>query len=410
MLNVIEMGNNKKRDHHMELVIVTNTPHYQVGDCLYSYGPYTREIDIWADLFKNVLIAAPLRNHEPPADCILFTRNNISIVPQMETGGMHYRDKILQILALPIHFWNLSVAMSKGDTIHVRCPGNLGLLGVMLAPLFSRYYIAKYAGQWNGYRSEPISVRMQRFLLSSWWWRNGLVTVYGEWPCQPRQVIPFFTSMMTAEQVHHGAIVAKDKRLTLPAEILYAGRLVPSKGVDILLRSLKILFNQGFAFKLSIVGDGPERNHLLKLTQELGLTRHVHFVGAAPYNEVMSWYEKSHILVLPSFHSEGWPKVLAEAMCYGLVCVGTDHGLVPWLLENRGVVVPVADVEALAAGLRDILEDASAYEKLSKQASVWAQGYSLEKLKVKLENLLENRWGYRLRDQSPTIRPTKEKG
>ncbi|MDR4484876.1 MAG: glycosyltransferase family 4 protein [Nitrospirales bacterium] len=380
----------------MELLIVTSTPHYKVGDCLYSYGPYTREIDIWADLFENVLIAAPLRYQAPTADCIPFTSNNISLVPQMETGGMHYRDKILQILALPIHFWNLSVAMSKVDAIHVRCPGNFGLLGAILAPLFSRYCIAKYAGQWNGFRSEPISVRMQRFILRSWWWRNGLVTVYGEWPRQPRQVIPFFTSMMTAEQVQHGALVSRDKRLTLPAEILYAGRLVPCKGVDILLRSLKILFNQGLAFKLSIVGDGPERNHLLKLTQELGLTGHVHFVGAVPYNEVMSWYEKSHILVLPSFHSEGWPKVLAEAMCYGLVCVGTDHGLVPWLLQNRGVVVPVADVEGLATGLRGILEDASVYDTLSKQASSWAQGYSLEKLKESLGNLMASYWEYRL--------------
>lgn len=379
----------------MDLLVVTGTPHYQVGDCLYSYGPYTREIDIWADLFKNVLIAAPLRNHSPPADCIPFTRNNISIVPQMETGGIHYRDKILQILALPIHFWNFSVAMSKVDAIHVRCPGNFGLLGVALAPLFSRYCIAKYAGQWNGYKGEPIAVRLQRFILRSWWWRKGLVTVYGEWPRQPRQIVPFFTSMMTTKQVQRGSFIAKNKKLTFPAEILYAGRLVPSKGVDILLRSLKLLFNQGLAFNLTIVGDGPERIQLLNLTQELGLVGHVQFVDAVPYNEVMNWYEKSHILVLPSFHSEGWPKVLAEAMCYGLVCVGTNHGLVPWLLQNRGVVVPVADIEGLATGLKDIL-DASIYEELSRQASSWAQGYSLEKLKVSLGHLLETHWGYKL--------------
>ncbi len=391
----------------MELLIVTSTIHYRMGESLYGYGPYTREIDIWADLFNNVVIAAPLRNHAPPADCIPFTRNNISIVPQKETGGVRYRDKLFQILSLPIHFWNLSVAMSKGEAIHVRCPGNLGLLGVMLAPLFSKRFIAKYAGQWNGYKGEPLSVRMQRFLLGSWWWRKGLVTVYGEWPNQPRQVIPFFTSMMTAEQVQHGTVVAKNKRLTLPAEILYAGRLASSKGVDILLRSLRLLFNQELAFKLSIVGDGPERNRLLKLTQELGLTGYVHFVGAVPYNEVMSWYEKSHILVLPSLHSEGWPKVLAEAMCYGLVGVGTDHGLVPWLLQNRGVVVPVADVDGLATGLRNLIQDAACYEKLSKQASAWAQGYSLEKVKESLGNLLANHWGYRLPCVNSGLHPTK---
>lgn len=394
----------------MKLVIVTSTIHYRVGECLYGYGPYTREIDIWADLFENVRIAAPLRNQAPPADCIPFTRSNISIVPQLETGGPTRRDKLLQILALPRHVWNVSLALSKAEAIHVRCPGNLGLLGVILAPLFSRYYIAKYAGQWNGYRGESIAVRMQRFILGSWWWRKGLVTVYGEWPNQPRQVIPFFTSMMTAEQVQRGAAVARKKKLALPAEILYAGRLAPSKGVDILLRSLGILLNKGFAFQLSIVGNGPERNRLVKLTQDLGLTGHVHFMGAVPYDQIMSWYEKSHILVLPSLHSEGWPKVLAEAMCYGLVCVGTDHGLVPWLLRNKGVVVPVADVEGLATGLKGILEDSAAYDKLSKQASEWAHGYSLDKLKESLGNLLENRWGYRLPGVNPGISPTQDQG
>lgn len=392
----------------MKLLIVTSIAHYKVGEFLYAYGPYTREIDIWADLFKKVLIAAPLGSDALPAHCMPFTRNNISILPQLETGGVKYRHKMLQILALPIHFWKLSFAMLKVDAIHIRCPGNLGLLGVILAPLFSPYCIAKYAGQWNGYRNEPISQRMQRFILGSWWWRKGLVTVYGEWPRQPRQVVPFFTSMMTSEQVQHGALVARNKRLTIPAQILYAGRLVPHKGIDILLRSLKLLLNQGPAFKLAILGDGPERNGLLKLTQELGLTGHVHFVGAVSYNEVMSWYEKSHILVLPSFNSEGWPKVLAEAMCYGLVCVGTDHGLVPWLLQNRGVVVPVADVDGLATGLRGILNDVSVYDTLSKQASAWAQGYSLEGLKEALDNLLASRWGYKLTDVNPSIRSTKE--
>ncbi len=380
----------------MELLIVTSTMHYKMGGSLYAYGPYTREIDIWSDLFENIYIAAPLRCQTPPADCIPFTRSNISITPQMETGGVHLRDKLIQVLALPMHFWNLSFAMTKVDAIHVRCPGNLGLLGVFLAPLFSRYCIAKYAGQWNGFRHEPISVRLQRFILGSWWWRNGLVTVYGEWPRQPKQIVPFFTSMMTAEQVQRSGVVAAAKRLTHPPEILYAGRLAPSKGVEILIRSLKVLLSRGFSFQLSIVGDGPERNCLVKLTQELGLTGYVHFVGAVPYDQVMSWYEKSHILVLPSFHSEGWPKVLAEAMCHGLVCVGTNHGLVPWLLQKRGVVVPTADIEALAVALEGILGDASAYEKLSKQASAWAQGYSLEKLKESLGNLLVNRWGIRL--------------
>jgi hypothetical protein len=90
--------------------------------------------------------------------------------------------------------------MAESNAIHVRCPGNLGLLGVILAPLFSDKLIAKYAGQWNAHKGERKILRLQRAILKSPWWK-GPVTVYGEWENQPAHIIPFFTSMMSADQI-----------------------------------------------------------------------------------------------------------------------------------------------------------------------------------------------------------------
>jgi glycosyltransferase involved in cell wall biosynthesis len=377
----------------MRLLIVSSSLHYRSGDQLWAYGPYAREVDIWADLFAQVNIAVPCRRGAPNrGDFISFSRQNIAVVPQQETGGDALWPKLKQMLLVPYLIWKLIRPMRHADVIHVRCPGNLGLLGAIMAPLFSRYVIAKYAGQWDGYTGEPLSVRLQRAILRSWWWNRGLVTVYGEWPDQPPHVVPFFTSMMSSDQVQTAAQVAVLKHLTAPIHLLYAGRLVPLKGVDMLLRAVRLLVNQEIPFVLSILGDGPERSRLCRLVQELKLEPWVRFVGAVPYDEMMTWYSKGHVLVLASTHSEGWPKVLAEAMCHGLVCIGTDHGLVPWLLRDRGHVVPVGDVEALASCLQTIVQDPAAYERLSRAASSWAQGYSLEGLRNALYELIVRRW------------------
>jgi glycosyltransferase involved in cell wall biosynthesis len=382
------------RTNVRRLLIISHVVHYDNCGVISAYGPYAREIDIWADLFDHVVVAAPCRNEAPPADALAFTRHNISIMAQLETGGETFSAKVVQALLAPVHLMKLiwTRAVSQVDAIHVRCPGNLGLLGAIVAPLLSRYIVAKYAGQWNGYATEPWTIWLQRFLLRSWWWRHGVVTVYGEWPNQPRQITPFFTSMMSLDQVVQAQRIAATKRLSSPGQLLYVGRLVELKNVDLLLRALRLLSNEGISYELSVVGDGHERCRLIELATRLGISEHCHFEGAVAYHQMAAWYEKAHVLVLPSKHSEGWPKAIAEAMCHGIVCIGTDHGLIPWLLSGRGHVVSVGDIEGLARCLKKALQDRDNYLRLSRAASSWAQAYSLEGLRESLRSLLAERW------------------
>ncbi|WNM58129.1 glycosyltransferase [Candidatus Nitrospira allomarina] len=267
------------------------------------------------------------------------------------------------------------------------------MLGTILAPLFSKYLIANYAGQWMSFTGEPFSSRLQRFILRSWWWRNGLVMVYGGGSNQPRQVVPIFASTMTAKQVQRGSAAAEKKQLTFPVQILFVGRLVPAKGVDVLLKAASTLLKQNISFEVSIVGDGHDRPRLETMAKQLDLEKNVHFVGPLPYAEVMSWYEKAHVLVLPT-KSEGFPKVLVEAMCFGIVCIATDTGLIPWMLKGRGFVFPYGGVETLVAHLRCIMEDPTIIQRLSKDGNTWAQGYSIEGVREVLSRLFLERWNY----------------
>jgi glycosyltransferase involved in cell wall biosynthesis len=372
-------------------LIVSHVPHFQWDGRLFAYGPYAREIEVWADLFQEVVIAAPLRLELPPGDALALGRPNISVAPQLETGGDAPLDKVLQALALPRHLWRLAKAMRQADAIHVRCPGNLGLLGCLLARPFGKPCVAKYAGQWTDYPGQPRTWRWQKALLRSRWWR-GPVLVYGRWPNQPPNVVPFFTSVMDEAQMTRARSAFPRGESKQPLEVLFVGRLSSQKNVDVILRALALLKHEGLCPRLRVVGDGPVRRDLEALTHALGLDQQVVFHGAVPQAKVLDHYEQARILVLAS-ETEGWPKAIAEAMAFGLVCIGANRGLVPQMLgEGRGLLVEPGDAAALAARLRQAAADTAETAGIAGRAAAWASQFTIEALEAALRRQLELSW------------------
>jgi glycosyltransferase involved in cell wall biosynthesis len=373
------------------LVIVSHVIVFRHEGRLYAYAPYARELNIWADLFPEVIIASPYREGPPSPDTEVLARDNITMAPQRESGGERLWQKIMQVILLPVLLWDLARAVRSGDAVHVRCPGNIGLLGVIVAPLFRRYVIAKYAGQWGGYEQESLSVRLQKAILRSSWW-GGPVTVYGRWPDQPPHVVPFFTSVLTARDVARARRAAENRKRNSPLRILYVGRLSRAKNVDVLLSAVARLPE----VRCTIVGSGPERRALVRQAAILGVSDRVRFAGGVSFGDVLDFYEDSDVLVLAS-DTEGWPKAIAEGMAFGLVCIGSDRGLVPQMLgEGRGIVIPPKNVDALVQALSRVAENQEESAAMAARAAAWAQKYSLEDLRDALRELLVSSWGVKL--------------
>jgi Glycosyl transferases group 1 len=374
----------------MRLLITSHVIHYRHGGRLFAYGPYAREIEQWADLFSEIEIASPCREQAPPGDCLPFERANIRILPQKEAGGATLAAKLGLIVSVPAMAVGLARAMQRADAIHVRCPGNLGLIGTVLAPLFSRRIIAKYAAQWDGGEGEPFSARLQRAILRSRWWK-GPVTVYGASPDSPRHVVPFFTSLLSAEQLERARVSAARERRGPGLRVLYTGRLSRAKNVDVLLHAAARARATGHGVSAVIVGEGPERGALERLAASLGIAAHVEFTGGQPFEAVIGHLESADALVLAS-ETEGWPKSIAEGMAFGLACIGSNIGFVPQMLEGRGFTVAPRDQDALTAALLKVAESPDRLAPMRLAASSWAQRYSLEGLRDALRDLMDEWW------------------
>ncbi|KAF3886335.1 MULTISPECIES: glycosyltransferase [Nostocales] len=142
----------------------------------------------------------------------------------------------------------------------------------------------------------------------------------------------------------------------LGKRLLFVGRLAAVKGLPVLLESLAALKDVEPEIVLTVVGDGPDRAQLEKITDELGLTDRVEYVGYKSQAEVRQYLQQTDVFVMSSF-AEGIPVVLMEAMAAGVPVVATQIAGVSELVENgvNGYLVPPGDAISLGECIKKLL-------------------------------------------------------
>lgn len=155
--------------------------------------------------------------------------------------------------------------------------------------------------------------------------------------------------------------------------IVTTGRLVEKKGIEYGIRAVAKLTKINQNLEYQIIGDGPLRENLQQLIQELDLSDTVKLLGWKQQQEVVDILDRAHILIAPSVTAkngdrEGIPNVLKEAMAMGLPVISTRHSGIPELVKDgiTGFLVPERDVDALAEKLSDLIENPQLWGQLGE--------------------------------------------
>jgi glycogen(starch) synthase len=152
----------------------------------------------------------------------------------------------------------------------------------------------------------------------------------------------------------------------LPLRLLFVGRLVPYKGVDMAIEAAEPLIAAGRA-QLTIVGEGPQRPALEQLAARSARPDAIRFAGAVKHEKVQEYFAEADVFVFPSIREFGGGVVL-EAMTMGTTVIAVDYGGPGELVSDQtGFRIPIGSRTEIVAGLREILE------RISLDLSILAQ-------------------------------------
>lgn len=169
-------------------------------------------------------------------------------------------------------------------------------------------------------------------------------------------------------------------------DIVFVGRLVPIKRVDLFLHAVRYIASAVPDLRVAVVGDGPLRQDLETLSRELGVSGHVSFAGQQA--QVAGWLRRAKIFMLTS-ESEGLSLSLMEAMSCGVAPVVADVGDLGDLVGVEcGFLVRERTAEAFASPAIALLKDADRLARVRRAAAVAAAAYTVEATTARWEAIL----------------------
>lgn len=371
----------------MKIAIITNVIHQKQEGYYYGYAPYVGEINIWLKHVSELIVVAPMNEATPSIIDTPYHIANIDFRNVPEFSFTNFKNNIVSFFKFPVIFWEIFWAMKAADHIHLRCPGNMGLLGCFVQMFFpTKIKSAKYAGNWDPKSKQPWTYKLQKWILNNkFLTRNMTVLVYGEWENQSKNIKSFFTA--TYSETEKRVIEKTDFNSVI--DFIFVGSLVSGKDPMYAVKLIQSLIEKGKNVVLNLYGEGNERTALENYIKVNQLENFVFLHGNQNKEELKKAYQKSHFVILPS-KSEGWPKAIAEGMFWGCIPLATKISCVPYMLDygKRGVLLEM-DLKKDIIQLENLILDRNKCHDKIKLASDWSQKYTTNRFEAEIKKLLE---------------------
>lgn len=387
----------------MRLGIISDAYHYfDAQGQLCTLTPLAKQFEQWASLFEHITVCAPLCPGPPPLMCSPYDAINIRLLPIKVAGGNSFQAKLHLLSKVPGWWQTIRQLLRQVDAIHIRCPNNISILGLMLLLRSPHLRQSVYTGPWIGYPKEPATYRWQRFMLKKFF--RGPVAVYGTWPEQPPHIVPSFSPTYHLHDWENESVNIETRitklqaliKLPEPVQLLSVGSLDWRKNQQLIIRSLKVLQSKGLTAHLTLLGDGPLRSILEELVQELSLSSQVYFNGYTSYEDVRQFYRQTDFVVQAP-RSEAFGKVPIEAFFHGTIPILSDVDISSQFAGNgdtaRGRCFPQDNAIALASHIYELAQDPLEMSRLIQNGRAYARNLTLEAWRDHIQEMLDRFWG-----------------
>lgn len=259
----------------------------------------------------------------------------------------------------------MTVMRIKPDIIHGHWVIPTGVVGLIASQLFDTpFVVTAHGGDAFSMRSGLLA-RIKRYVVqrSQAWTANTLATaqaIDSSVANSRRHIIP-----MGVDTELFSVATGSRHTESKTQHILFVGRLVTKKGVNVLLEAISLLPEaEQNAILVTIAGDGAERPALQEQARQLGIGERVRFTGFVANADLPALFRSADVFVGPSVidssgDTEGQGVVFLEAMACGVPVIASQVGGIGEVIENgvSGLLVPAGDADQLAAGIRELLNN-----------------------------------------------------
>ncbi len=332
------------------------------------------------------------------------SRNEFALTLVTQTPSGSFDDSTLPFVVIrQPNFHSLRKLISSADVVHV---AGAAIPPILLGLLYRRPVVVEHHGfqticPTGQLSQEPENVPCPGHFMAKRYihclacsatpapvasFRLWLLTFIRRFLCQhvavniaPTNWLASMLQLSRTETVSHGIAPSPPLvRLTSTPSVpilVFLGRIVTTKGLALLLEAAHLLQKQNRSLELRIIGDGPERAALEKLTHEWKLSTQVRFLGRLPDSQVNELLAQADLLVVPSLGGEVFGMVLAENMLRGIPILASDLGAFDEVLGDAGRTFKTGDAADLARQIVQLLDDPSALQQFAVAADQRVRGF-----------------------------------
>lgn len=372
---------------YKQLVVISDTAIYKNDGKVFGFASVVQELEYIEDKFETIIWIGTNSPKLKGNDTLIEIKSqNIQTILIPKMGGKSIF-QILKILVLyPYLFLLIGKHIFNASVIHTRAPSHPAFIAILLSFLIpKKIWWHKFAGSWKS-SNLPLFYKLQRNILEKA--KHSNVTINGFWPNQPNHCISFENPCLTNEDINRGIEIIKTKKFTDKFNLCFIGRLDEAKGVDLIIEALKQI-NLDKIEKIYFIGDGERRKHFQY--QAAFLEGKAVFYGFLNKQRVHHILSTSHFLLLPS-KSEGFPKVIAEAACYGVIPIASDVGSIShYINQSNGFIWKYNGAQSFATVLNQAFEtNPDQLAQISQNVLPLAELFTFENYRSKLQQYILN--------------------
>ena len=300
-----------------KLLVISDTAMQYTKNGVIAFSPVVKELSYLLEEFDRITWIG--FNKSKKNDSLILIRDHkIKPILLDSVGGRRWIDKLHIIVSYPKMFKIILNEVKEHQYIHSRAPSNPAVIAMFLSLFFpKKQFWHKYAGSWID--RAPFFYNLQRLFLKILK-KNSKITINGNYNTLNKNIIPFENPCLDSFDREKGKKIVTTKITDAPINFCFVGGLTRHKGVGIILESLRKIDADKIG-QIHFVGDGPERSKFEDTAKNININ--IIFHGFLEKDTISNVYSKCDFLLLPS-KSEGFPKVVGEAMNFGCIPIVSD--------------------------------------------------------------------------------------